>query len=103
MVSLPLKGIRGQREGEDVHVLARGIQRDDTSSTDERNLIPAKVPGQGLRSGKLRAFTGVSEKQISRENISRRRVTQDGRKGGRRTQARHFSPQAHNKKDKTFA
>lgn len=40
----------------------RASSRNDTSSTDEHNLIPAKVPRQQLRSGKMRAFAGVSEK-----------------------------------------
>lgn len=65
-----------------MHTFMRTSFRDDTSSTDEHNLIPAKVPRQKLRSGKLRAFTGVSEKQISQTNISRRRMTQDGGRGG---------------------
>lgn len=65
-----------------MHMFVRTSSRDDTSSTDEHNLIPAKVPWQKLRSRKLRAFTGVSEKQISQTNISRRRMTQDGGRGG---------------------
>lgn len=80
--------------GKKVQMFARTSSRDDTSSTDEHNLIPAKVPGQKLGSGKLRTFTGMTAKQISQRNISRRRRAQD---------ESEVKEKAHNKKEDAWA